>query len=207
MLRTRLGVPAGRLIFGALGRLNEEKGFSVLVEAAARLIGRGLDIEVWIAGDGPQRSALESQVRGYNIMDRVRFLGFWEQTLDLYAALDGFVLSSVREGLPNVLLEAMAMQIPVVSTRVPGVLELIQDGENGLLVGIRDAAGLADAMARLAVDSALRSRLGAAGRARVEADFDFRRRADIERAAYDRLLMNRSAKHAQWRPTCSALSD
>ncbi|HXG09554.1 MAG TPA: glycosyltransferase, partial [Gemmataceae bacterium] len=97
-------------------------------------------------------------------------------------------LSSLREGLPNVVLEAMAMGVPVVATRVAGVPRLIRDGENGLLVEPGAAAALTQALARLLADTALRQRLRAAGRRTIEAGYSFEARMQKVRVLYDSLL-------------------
>jgi glycosyltransferase involved in cell wall biosynthesis len=187
-LRRSLGVPPGRFVLGAIGRLSPEKGFADLVRAVARLVAEGTNLELWIAGDGPQRGALAALVDALALRDRVRLLGFCEQPIELYEALDGLVLSSVREGLPNVLLEAMAMQVPVVATRVPGIAGLVDDGRTGLLAPIAEIEGLTAAVRKLVCDGALRGRLASAAQARVEERFDLARRMDGERAVYDELL-------------------
>ena len=102
--------------------------------------------------------------------------------------MDVFALSSLREGLPNVVLEAMAMSVPVVATRVAGVPRLIEHGENGLLVDAADTNQLGSALARLLADAGLRKCLGEAGRWTVESRHSFERRMERIREIYDRLL-------------------
>ncbi len=122
------------------------------------------------------------------MVDRVRFLGFVEDTVELFHALDVFVLSSRREGLPNVLLEAMAMGVPVVATNVAGVPMAVRDGENGLLCAAGDVAALADGVERLLANPVLRGRLADAGRRTIEERFRFVARIAAEKEIYDRLL-------------------
>jgi glycosyltransferase involved in cell wall biosynthesis len=187
-LRAKMGTPAGRLVIGAVGRLSPEKGFDLLVKAAANLIAAGLEIEVWIAGDGDARADLERQIAELKLNDRVKLLGFVGDTISLYQALDVFVLSSLREGLPNVVLEALAMRVPVVSTRVAGVPKMISDGVQGLLVPVNDADALTAAMKRVVDDAGLRERLASEGRSLIEAKYSFTRRMEKVKAVYDRVL-------------------
>jgi glycosyltransferase involved in cell wall biosynthesis len=186
--KRRAGVPAGRLVVGAVGRLSAEKGFDVLIRAADRLLRGGLDLELWIAGAGDERDALQRQIDELGRGDRVRLLGYCADPADLYHAMDVFALSSRREGLPNVVLEAMALEVPVVATRVAGIPRLIRPDENGLLVQPEAEEELAGALGRLLADEALRRRLAACGRRTIEDRYSFAARMDRVRAVYDELL-------------------
>jgi glycosyltransferase involved in cell wall biosynthesis len=187
----RAGVPPGRLVVGAVGRLSEEKGFDLLIHAAGRLLGEGFDVEVWIVGTGDQRERLEKQIAGAGRGDRVRLLGYRADTIDLYQAMDVFVLSSLREGLPNVVLEAMAVEVPVLATRIAGVPRLVEDGANGLLVASENEGELTAGLRRLLADAELRGRLAAAGRRTIEDRYSFRVRMDKMSAVYDDVLATR----------------
>lgn len=163
----------------AVGRLVEKKGFPHLVEAAARLARDGTRVPFLIGGSGPDDAALRRQVADAGLTDRVRFLGPLNQaeTHDLIRRATVFAAPFVvasdgdREGLPTVVLEAMALGTPVVSTPVTGVPEAVTHGETGLVVGEGDAAALAGAIAALLGDAPLRARLAAAARARVAERF------------------------------------
>jgi glycosyltransferase involved in cell wall biosynthesis len=183
-----LGVRPERFLIGAVGRLSEEKNFTGLVEATNQLLRMGFDLALVIAGEGEQRLILQDLIRELGLEDRIQLLGYRSDMLEVYQAIDAFALSSLREGLPNVLLEAMALGVPVVATRIAGVPRLISDGESGVLVEPGDIDSLAQALAQLARDPDLRNRLGRAGREVVETRFDFvlrmRRMADL----YDSLL-------------------
>ena len=192
-LRHQMKVPPGRLVIGAVGRLSPEKGFNVLIESIARLPPGGPDFELWIAGEGKCQNELEALIEQRGLRGRVRLLGFHNDTLELYHALDLLVSSSLREGLPNVLLEAMAMEVPVVATAVAGVPRLIENGVSGLLCQPGDPAALAETIARALDDEPLRARLARAGRTLVERDFRFDGRAVAELDAYDRELAARAA--------------
>jgi glycosyltransferase involved in cell wall biosynthesis len=153
-----------------VGRLQAPKDALTLVRALAEL-PRGA-YEAVIVGDGPDRPALESEVRRLGLASVVRLTGERNDVAQLLAASDVFVLSSRSEGLPLSILEAMAAGLPVVATNVGGVVELVLEGETGFLVPPGDPQSLVGALERLLDDSALRRRLGAAGRIRVEEHFD-----------------------------------
>jgi glycosyltransferase involved in cell wall biosynthesis len=164
----------------AVGRLKPPKDSLTLVRALALLrpgAGRAL-----IVGDGPDRAELEAEIRRLEIGDRVQLLGERRDVLELLADADVFVLSSVSEGLPVSVLEAMAAGLPVVGSRVGGVPELVVEGETGLLVEPGDPDKLAAAIDRLLADPELRRRLGHAGRARAQGRFALEsfRRAHVE---------------------------
>lgn len=191
-LRRRHGVPPGRRIIGAVGRLSAEKAFNNLIHATHALVGEGIDVALWIAGTGDGRDDLQRLIEHLGLEDRVELLGFVSDTIELYHAMDLFVLSSLREGLPNVVLEAMAMGVPVVATRVAGVPRLIRDGETGLLCRPGQVDELAGAMRRALADEPLSSRLGRAGRTVIENDFSFTKRMATIRSIYDRLMEGES---------------
>lgn len=157
-----------------VGRLAPVKGQAVLLDAIAALARDGRDVELLVVGDGPERAALERAAGGLELNGRVRLLGARsaEETLALYQQADAFCLTSFAEGLPVVLMEALAAGLPSVATRIMGVPELIEDGRTGLLVTPGRADEVAAALARLADDADLRSRLAAAGRKKVEAEFE-----------------------------------
>ncbi len=165
--RASLATPEAAPLALALGRLHPNKGFDTLL-AALRLLP---EIYLWLAGEGGQREMLERQARLLGIAERVRFLGWREDTAALLAAADFLVCPSRHEPLGNVVIEAWAAGRAVAATASEGPSALIQENETGLLVAVDDAEALAAAMAWLARDPALRARLAAAGRAAYEADY------------------------------------
>lgn len=167
------GVAPERFLIGAVGRLSAEKGLDRLIGALQPLLQHGIDCELWIAGEGDQQGQLTRLVRELGFEDRVRLLGFRADCRELYEALDAYALASLREGLPNSLLEAMAYEVPVLATRVGGVPGLIRDGENGLLIDPGSTEALSQGLERLAREAELRRRLSTAARLTIEHSFSF----------------------------------
>lgn len=163
----------------AVGRLREKKGFATLVAACALLRDRGIACECDIVGYGEQRAALEAAIDAAGLGSRVRLRGTMNhaQIIELYRTATVFAAPSEiaadgdRDGIPNVLLEAMACGLPVVSTPVSGIPEVVRDGVEGRLVPPADPRALADALGTLVGDAALRARLGAAARSTVVSRF------------------------------------
>jgi glycosyltransferase involved in cell wall biosynthesis len=160
-----------------VGRLVPFKGQAVLLEAIASLRGSGIDARLTLIGDGPARPDLERRVAELGLAGAVELAGAvgQDEIRSHYAAADAFCLPSFAEGVPVVLMEAMAMRLPVVTTRVMGIAELVDEGESGLLVRPGRSDELAAALAKLARDPDLRERLGRRGREKVVAEFDVRR--------------------------------
>jgi glycosyltransferase involved in cell wall biosynthesis len=166
----------------AVSRLVEKKGLEMLVRAAALLRLRGADFIVRIAGEGPEWARLQRLAHQLGVADRITFLGpLMESEVSaeyrraaVFALPCQVLANGDRDGLPNVLVEAMAHGLPVVSTTLAAVREAVVDGECGLLVAPRDEVGLADALERLLSDDALRARLGARARRRAAKRFDRR---------------------------------
>jgi glycosyltransferase involved in cell wall biosynthesis len=156
-----------------VGRLVSVKGQAVLLEAAALLRQRGLDFGLTIVGDGPLREALRETAGDLGVEDRVTFAGSVGQD-DIsahYRNADLFCLPSLREGVPVVLMEAMASGVPVIASRVMGIPELVEDDVTGLLVAPGRADALADAIIRLAGNRELCERLARAARDRIIAEY------------------------------------
>jgi colanic acid/amylovoran biosynthesis glycosyltransferase len=160
-----------------VGRLVAAKGQHILLRSVDEMLRMGYSVLVRIVGDGPDRKALEAEASRLGITEHVRFEGAVNQDRirDFYKTADVFALASFAEGIPVVLMEAMAMEVPCVTTWITGVPELIRDEVDGLLVAPSDAIGLAQAIIRMIRDRDLRKRLGEAGRERVRDKFDLQR--------------------------------
>jgi colanic acid/amylovoran biosynthesis glycosyltransferase len=153
----------------SVGRLVEIKAYPLLLEAVAQLRGQGRDVRLTLAGDGPDRSSLEAHARQLGIADRVVFAGWKDQTAlrELYLNSDLSVLSSFAEGVPVVLMEAMATGVPCVAPCINGIPELIRDGIDGLLFTASDVQGMVTAIGKLIDDPALRHRMAESSPLRV----------------------------------------
>lgn len=158
--RLELRLTAEEFLIGTTGRLDDQKGHPVLIRAVHLL--KGQPLRCAILGEGPGRPALEKLIRRHHLERQVWLLGQRDDVTTWLSALDLFVLPSLWEGLPNSLLEAMAMGLPVVATAVDGVAEVIEDGKNGLLVPPRDPKALSRKILQLLQDPAARARLGEA---------------------------------------------
>lgn len=153
----------------AAGRLGHQKGFDMLLDALAGVVTDGPAPTLTVLGDGPDRALLEARAAELGLTDRVRFVGFQSNPFAYFANADLFVLSSRYEGLPNVVLEALACGCPVVAFDCPrGVREIVRDGVNGVLLPPNDVPGLRAALTRLLQSPAEREKL----RARVPSSLD-----------------------------------
>jgi colanic acid/amylovoran biosynthesis glycosyltransferase len=164
----------GDLRILTVGRVEPVKGHAILLEAIALLAERGIDARATVVGDGSLLPGLTRRAAELGIHARVRFEGSvgQDRIRDHYAGADVFCLPSFGEGVPVVLMEAMAMELPVVASRVMGIPELVEHGTSGLLVPPARPDLLADALQRLAADRGLRRKMGEAGRAAVARRFD-----------------------------------
>ena len=191
MALSRTGMPPGRLVIGAVGRLREEKGFDLLISAVSHLLREGHDLELWIAGEGPELQRLTAQAHSTGYDARIRFLGFQASPRELFEAFDIFCLSSRREGLPNVVLEAMAMEVPVVATRSGGIEKFGRDGEDMLIVPVGREEPLKEAIRSLIYNVRMRAALARTARRRIEDEYSFRQRMNRVVEVYDRLWCKR----------------
>ena len=190
--RQRLGVSEASLLVATAGRLVSKKGFEYLIDAVAAVPGAVLAI----AGDGSLRSALEHRAQAAGVHPRVRFVGnlAQDEVAALFAAADVIVTPSIRDdagnvdGLPNVVMEALASGTPLVTTAAGGIGAVVEDGVTAAVVPERDAAGISAALTRFGHDRGLRDRVGHAARALVEDRFGWERTAEQLESAYRRAL-------------------
>ena len=186
------GIPANAQTWLAVGRLHPQKGFDVLVDAVGPVLDANADMHLLIVGEGQQRPELERRILASAHSERMHLVGRREDVPSLMRACDAFVLSSRWEGMPNVILEAMAAGLPVVATDVEGVREIVIDGKTGIVVERTSAEALSVGIQRLmSTDDA--QQMGSAGRQRVTDQFSWPQAVD----AYDRLyqqLLTSAAK-------------
>jgi glycosyltransferase involved in cell wall biosynthesis len=172
-VRREFGIPDGAPVVGKIARLFALKGHDQLLDAAPRIVERHPDVRFFLIGDGVLYDHLQKRAREAGILDNFVFAGLIarERIPEMISAMDVLVHTSLREGLARVLPQALAMAKPCVSFDIDGAPEVVIPGETGYLVSPGDAVGLADAISRLLDDADLRSRMGAAGRRRVDPAF------------------------------------
>lgn len=186
--RDRYGASLIRPLWVIAGRLEEQKGHAVLLDALAEVAKRGLEFSLAVAGDGTLRSALEEKARTLGLGHRVHFLGALDDVGPLLTAADGVLLPSLWEGLPLTLLEALVRARPVIATPVGGVPEVLEDGVHGRLVPAGDPVALADALELFHRKPDRAIRMGRAGAERVRRDYLWPEVVRGFEAVYDEVL-------------------
>ena len=191
-----LGVPDGRRIIGSVGRLEPQKGYDLLLAAFARLLADAPDLHLIIVGDGSLRDALAAEARQLGVTDHVTFAGVRPDVTSLLRVFSLFVSSSRSEGMPMAVLEAAALDLPIVATAVGDVPYLIEDGVTGKLVPPGDPVALARAIDRVLGQPDRAPRLGAAAAERVRTRFSALDSAHQTYNLYRRVLAGASASRA-----------
>lgn len=193
-LRKSLGFTEEHFVFGMVAQLVPWKGHAFFLRAAASVAqgipnARFLIVGDDLFGDHPDYvQGLVGLTESLGLDDKVRFLGFREDIVDVLASLDALVLPSLHEPFGRALIEAMAMEKPVIATNVGGPLEIVDHATNGLLVPAQDVGALAEAMRRLAQDRPWSQSLGKAGRAKVEREFDIRQTVQRTQNIYEQII-------------------
>jgi glycosyltransferase involved in cell wall biosynthesis len=170
-VRRELAIGPGDLVLVQVARLDYLKDHATAVRTVGRVLKQRPDARLVLVGEGPERARIEEEVRRCGIEGSVRLLGLRTDVARLLAAADVFLLTSISEGIPLTLIEAMAAGLPVVATGVGGVGEVVEDGVTGLLSVAGDDAGLARHVLRLADDAAAARRMGECGRRRAQQTF------------------------------------
>jgi glycosyltransferase involved in cell wall biosynthesis len=186
-LRGRLGVPEDKQIVLIVGRLSKEKDHKTLIRAVARM-SRDRRVHLIIVGDGPERSNVTRQIKESGLEADVSITGQVPSAEPYYGIADVCVLSSLSEGSPNALLEAMAAKVPIVATRVGGIPEMVTDGESALLVRPRDEIGMSQAITRILKGPEFGQVLVAKAHAVIKERYTPERRAQKLIEVYGRLL-------------------
>jgi glycosyltransferase involved in cell wall biosynthesis len=187
-LRTELGIAADVPLIGTVAILRMKKGYQDLIAAIPRVLAAVPDAHFVFAGNGPQRDNIERALAEARINDRVHLLGLRSDIPQVLKSLDVFVLPTHQEALGTSYIEAQAMGVPVIGTRVGGVPDTMIEGETGLLVPPHDPPALADAIIALAGDCERRQRMSAAGRRWVLEEYTVERMAERMHALYERVL-------------------
>jgi glycosyltransferase involved in cell wall biosynthesis len=175
------------IVIGTVGRLVPVKGQSILLESFRTLRNSKYNVKLLLVGDGPLRGHLEAEVKRLSLEQEVLFAGHQEQSYDFINMMDIFVLPSLHEGIPMVLLEALALKKPVIASRVGGIPEVVSHGTSGILVKPANPDELATGLKRLVEDHEKAQQLGNAGRCRVEQEFDASLMAARTAAVYQSL--------------------
>lgn len=190
-VRDELEVPQNSLVIGYVGRIMPEKDLDTWIRSAAIVAKQYPQAKFVLVGegkDGTTHDELKALASSLGVADQLIFPGFRRDLPRVYSAFDVFVMSSLREGLPNSILEAMALGIPVVSTDVAGAKELVVNDETGFIVEQRDFNNLAASILRILDHDSVRLRMGRAGRERVEAEFSFQQRLRKIEGLYRQIL-------------------
>lgn len=185
---SRLGVSPEKKLVVTAGRLSMEKGHRYLVEAIAKMGDKAKGINFVFCGSGPEQESLQEQSRKLGVGDKCYFVGFRRDIPDIFRVMDLFVLPSLTEGLPNVILEAFACKKPVISTCVGGVPELVTNDKNGLLIEACNPGALAIAMEKCIQSEELLHDLGESGFQTVREDFTFARQSKLTEQIYAELV-------------------
>jgi glycosyltransferase involved in cell wall biosynthesis len=199
-VRSELGLKPGEVAIGAAGRLERQKRFDQFIECIALLLKKRLPVRAFIVGEGSLRQALEKQINRLGIGAACRLLGYQSAIKDFYQGLDALVQSSDYEGTPTVVVEGMALGIPVVATDVGGTKELASHNMHALIVRPRDPAALADAVEATLGDPRSTAERTANGRRRVETELSFESRTRQLSAAYEALAQSwrQQSARASW---------
>ena len=190
--RASLGLPQDALVFGTIGRLSAQKGHAFLLESAVQVLARHAAARLLIVGDGDLMAPLRDKAQALGIAERTVFAGHRSDVPELLGALDVFCISSLYEGTPLALFEAMAAGKAIVSTAVDGCREVLTEGETGLLVPPSDARALAGALDRVLGDAPLRAALAARAR-EASLRYDVRACVEAMQALYDDVLLTRAS--------------
>lgn len=190
-----------RYLVGAAGRFSPEKGFAVLVEAAAQVSKEKAEVGFVLFGDGPLRDSLTAQIAALGLQEKIVLAGFRPDLDRWLPSLDLLALSSYTEGLPSVVLEAFAARVPVAATAVGGTPEVIEEGRSGYLVPPGEPSMLARRILDVLADESRRQQMGECGYQRIQREFTFAVQAEQYRQLFDRVLRTRCGVKTQ-KQTC-----
>lgn len=187
-IRRQLSLPQQKVLIGTVGRMMPQKNHAMFVEAAREILRKRNNVHFVLVGDGELHQNIEALISKYGLCEVFTLTGQRDDIPRLLRAFDIFILTSLWEGLPNVIMEAMCARLPVVATDVGGVSELIKHGENGFLVPPDDACAMFDAVSRLIDDEELRIEFGHAGHRIIEKRFSLDQMCEATSEIYDELL-------------------
>ncbi|MEO2048025.1 MAG: glycosyltransferase family 4 protein [Pirellulales bacterium] len=187
-IREQYNISSEKMLLGVFGRMSPEKGVLLMLEAFRELNRQLPDVQLIYVGVGPQRTALEKVIADFNLTDRVILAGHQVKMRDYYEAIDLLIIPSLSEGLPNVLLEAMVLGVPVISTSVGAIPEVIQHGQNGWLVPPDNTDALAEQLVSVLKVPEKMRQIGIAGQESIYPRFIPSERACKFKSIYSKLL-------------------
>lgn len=193
-LRAELGLADTTPLIGTVAILRRKKGHAELLEAVPQVLAEFPAVHFVFAGDGPQFGNLTQRINELGLAGNVHLLGLRRDVVNVLASLDLFVLPTHQEALGTAFIEAAAMGVPAIASRVDGVPEVVRDGETGLLVPVGDSAAIAASIIRLLADAPLRHTMGATARAWVEAHYSRQVMVDGMLAVYAKLLAAKGSR-------------
>ena len=193
--KTEIGLDNGDKVLGVVARFTKQKGHIYLIEAASQIVNKFPNTKFLFVGDGPLRKDLETKINELGLNSKFILLGFRNDVRELLQVFDIFVLPSLWEGLPNVLLEAMACGKPIVATAVDGTPEAVVDGNNGLIVPPKNPDKLADALMHLLQNEQEARKMGKRGRKRVENFYSIEKQMNNFQELYDFCLEQKQISH------------
>lgn len=197
-LRRELGIPEDTPVVGIVAVIRRRKGHLILLEAMLSPPLREQGVHLVVAGEGPIRGPVEARVEALGLRERVHFLGYREDVPDVLAACDVVALPSIMgEGVPQTILQALALGRPVVASDVAGIRQVVRHGETGLLVPAEDPQALSQAIARLLAEPELGRRLGEAGRAVAVSTYAVHRMADAMERVYGEAVASACGRRAR----------
>ncbi len=187
-IRCELGIPSGHVLVGLISYLRDYKGHRYFVEAAAKVLKQHQGVAFLIVGEGPEEPNIRAQIERLGLAADVRMLGFREDLLDVFRSLDLFVIPTIEgDTIPQVLMQALAIGLPVVSTTTGSIPDVVIEGESGFMVPPRDAGALADRIGRLLIDPELRAAMGRRGRHTVARSYSIDHMVDELEHVYRRV--------------------
>jgi len=185
--RSELNVPDTAKLVGVVGRLSKEKGIDTTLAVAQQVITARPDTYFVLVGDGPARQEVEKNLLDLGLSKSVFLVGFRKDALNIYAGLDLFLSTSLTEGTPNTVLEALAMEVPVVHTAVGGVPEIVEDGVDGILCRVGDVEGISQAVLSVLNDEERTRKLREQGRKSACTRFSFSARMQAIESLYEQV--------------------
>ena len=188
VLKQKIGIEDDEFVIGAIGRLVAVKDYKTFIAGAKIILEVHQKTKFIVVGDGPLQNDLEAQAIKLNIIDKIKFLGFQEDVMGIIQTFDIFAMTSLHEGIPMALLEAMSMKKPIVATNVGGIPEIICDSQNGLLIPAEDPEALANACLRLQRNATLRNCLSHCGFEYIQRKYSLKIMAEQTLAVYKEVL-------------------